>query len=329
MSEKKIVRWGILGAGKIAHAFAKDFKYLQNAQLVAVAASDSNRARTFAEQYNIANAYTYEQLYNSNEVDAVYICTTHNFHYQQCLNCLQQGKAVLCEKSITINDQQLKELVALSQQKKVFLMEAMWTHFLPAVQKAMQWLAGGRIGKLSIISADFGILMPYDVEGRIFNPKLAGGAMLDLGIYPVALTTFFTGRKPQTITASGVVGPTGVDERSSMILQYGDVTTTITISIVTQLTNEAFLFGDKGYIKIEDFYRAPSASIYNAKHQLVETFVDDRTSHGFIYEMQEATNQILKGEIESIIVPQQRSIIFQEIMTEARRQIGMVYPEEK
>src|SRR3954447_8701207 len=150
------IRWAILGAGKIAHSFASDFSVVTNAELVAVASADKSRAETFAKEYNLPLAYSYSELYNSSEVDAVYIATTHNFHYEQCIECMNHGKNVLCEKPVTLNDRQFKELARLSHEKNVFFMEAMWTYFLPAVLKAKQWLQEGKLGSLKVIEANFG-----------------------------------------------------------------------------------------------------------------------------------------------------------------------------
>ncbi len=152
---KNKVRWGILGAGVIAHSFAKDFSFMQNAELVAVAARDVERAKVFAAGYNIPQSLSYDELYNSEDVDAVYVATTHNFHFEQTMQCLKKGKAVLCEKPVTVDDKEFKELMSFSKTNRVFLMEAMWTYFLPAIHKAKQWMDKGRIGKLKIIQADF------------------------------------------------------------------------------------------------------------------------------------------------------------------------------
>ena len=153
--KKEKIRWGIMGAGHIAQSFVKDFPLLKNAALVAIAANDIGRAKTFAATHNIPQALSYDELYQSNDIDAVYIATTHNFHYEQTKKCLQNGKAVLCEKPVTVNDKEFKDLMYLSQRKKLFLMEAMWTYFLPAIHKAKQWVDEGRIGKLKVIQADF------------------------------------------------------------------------------------------------------------------------------------------------------------------------------
>jgi predicted dehydrogenase len=327
MQNKKI-RWGIIGAGNIAKDFVKDFPLLQNAELVAIAASDKGRANAFAIAHKIPLAYTYEELYNSNEIDAVYIATTHNFHFEQSIQSMQHGKAVLCEKPITINDTEFKEMAALSKEKNIFLMEAMWTYFLPAIQKAQQWIAEGRIGKLKVIQADFSFALEKNLEGRMYNPNLAGGALLDLGVYPVAAATLFANSKPNSITANGVLTETGVDANTAMILQYDNITATLFTTMEVRMTNKLRLFGDDGYIEIPDFWRGYGCKLFNKDFILVESFDDERKSHGFIYQMQHATNRMLHNEIESDIMTHKRSNIIQEIMTEARRQMGFTYPNE-
>jgi predicted dehydrogenase len=327
--ENKKIRWAILGAGHIAQSFVKDFPLLQNAVLVAVAARDKEKAKAFAAAHNISLAYTYDELYNSKDVDAVYIATTHNFHFEQALQCMQQGKAVLCEKPITINDAEFKQLAVLSKVNNVFLMEAMWTYFLPAIIKAQQWVNEGKIGALKVIQADFAFPMEKNMEGRMYNPGLAGGALLDLGVYNVALATLFTNKKPDSITATGVLTHTGVDATTAMLLSYGDVTATLCTSMVTRMTNKLRLFGEKGYIEIPEFWRAKTATLFDKEFGATEIFDDKRTSHGFIYQMQHATDKILSKQIESDIMPHRRSNDIQEIMTEARRQIGLRYPQEK
>ena len=326
--KKEKIRWGILGAGHIAQSFVKDFPLLKNAALVAIGASDIGRAKTFAATHNIPQALSYDELYQSNDIDAVYIATTHNFHYEQTKKCLQNGKAVLCEKPVTVNDKEFKDLMSLSQRKNLFLMGAMWTYFLPAIHKAKQWIDEGRIGKLKVIQADFAYPMEKNMEGRMYNPLLAGGALLDLGVYPVALATLFMDKKPNSITASGVLTETGVDANVAMVLQYESATATLFTSMETRMTNKLRLFGETGYIEVPDFWRAYACRLFDKDYELIESFEDGRTSHGFIYQMQHATDNILNNETESNIVTHQRSNEIQEIMTEVRRQIGLRYPQE-
>lgn len=328
MSQISNIRWAILGAGKIANKFAQDFSVIKNAELVAVASSDAIRAKEFAAKYTIPQCITYDELYKSDSIDAVYIATTHNFHYEQTLACLQHGKAVLCEKPITVNQKQFEALAKLAKEKNVFLMEAMWTYFLPAIIQAKQWIAGGRIGSIKALQADFGFSMEFNPEGRLYNINLAGGALLDLGIYPIAFTNFFMNRKPDSIMASGVIGKTNVDESTGIVLKYGNVVASLFTTMAAKTQLKAFVYGDKGYIEIPMFFKAPEASLYNEEMQLVETFKDSRATHGYNFETQEVTDCLLNGQTESSIMPLSTSQRLQQIMMEVRRQIGLKYPED-
>ena len=322
------IRWAILGAGRIAHKFAQDIKYVDNAELMAIAASDKERAATFAAEYQLPLHYNYEELYASDQVDAVYIATTHNFHFEQSMECMKHGKAVLCEKPVTINDKQFKQLVDTSVERNVFLMEALWTFYLPALQKARQWIEEDRIGAVRLLQADFGFQMEYDPSGRLYNRELAGGALLDLGIYPIAFSYFFMGRKPVSITASGRIGSTGVDETTAMILDYGNITASLFSCMVVRTRNTGYIFGEKGYIEIPDFYKASMASLYNTDKELQDTYHDNRRSFGYNFEIQDATVALLSGRKQSEIATHKVSTDLQEIMTEIRRQIGLKYPGE-
>lgn len=327
MKDEKI-RWAILGAGNIAKAFVKDFPFMQRAELVAVAASSKAKAQQFALEHQIPQAMSYQELFDNLEIDAVYIATTHNFHLEQSLACIRSGKAVLCEKPITVNDSQFNMLAAAARENKVFLMEALWTWFLPAIQKARQWIKEGRIGQLKIVQADFSFPSEYNPEGRLYNPQLAGGALLDIGIYPIALTDFLMGRNPDVIVASGSLTSTGVDERVGILLEYGNVSATLYASIVARMNNTASLFGTAGRIDIPEFWKAGHCRLYDTDGQLQDEFIDDRISRGFIFEMQHANDCILAGKTESDIAGFEASKRLQEIMTTVRKQIGVRYPFE-
>lgn len=329
MNNFKKVRWAILGAGQIAHQFVHDFKFVNNAELVAIASGDSERAKAFAAQYSIPDALSHDELYNSDLIDAVYIATTHNFHFEQSLACIKHGKAVLCEKPITINDSEFKRLATVANGKQVFLMEAMWTYFLPALQKAKEWIEKGRIGAIRVIQADFCFLMEYNPSGRLYNPELAGGALLDVGIYPIAFATYFMNRKPDSIKASAIIGKTNVDEFTGMVFHYDDISAILYSSMRVNTLNKGIISGDRGSIEIPDFYKAGSAFLYDSEHQLVESFTDQRSGLGYNYEIQEVTDCVLNGSHESRIVTHARSNELQEIMTEVRRQIDLRYPMEK
>jgi predicted dehydrogenase len=328
MNKTNKVRWAILGCGEIANHFANDFKAVKNAELVAVASRDAGRASVFANQYGIPHVFTYDELYNSDLVDAVYIATTHNFHYEQTLACMQHGKAVLCEKPITVNDFEFKKLASFAKEKQVFLMEAMWTYFLPALNKAKEWIAEGRIGSIKMIQADFGFYSEYNPLGRLYNPLTAGGALLDVGIYPIAFTLFFMNRKPDEVKVSAIFGDSKVDEFIWMIFNYGDASALLFSSIRFNSLNKGVITGDRGSIELPIFYKSRSAQLYDAKHQLVESFSDERSTIGYSFEIQEATDCILDGSLESKIITHARSNELQEIMTDIRRQINLKYPME-
>ncbi len=328
MVEKKI-RWAILGAGKIARKFAQDFSQTYGGELVGVASADTDRAKLFAKELSLSKAYSYDDLYAASDIDVVYIATTHNWHYQHSLSCLQVDKAVLCEKPFTISLKECTELQGLAIKRNIFLMEALWTYFLPSVQKARQWVKQKRIGQLKAIQANFGFSMPYNASGRLYNPMLGGGALLDLGIYPIAISSFFTDLFPNAIRASAVFTNTGVDETTSMLLNYdGGISAVLFTSMSLKTINSAFLYGERGFIEIPDFFKASKASLYDADNHLVESFEDNRAGFGYQYEIQHVTDCLLSGKKQSDVATHQISRYNQDIMNIVRSQIGLVYPME-
>lgn len=323
-----MLRWGMLGAGVIAPSFVRDFSYMKNAELVGVAASDPVRLKRFQSEHQIPQAMSYDELYQHPDIDVVYISTTHNFHFQQSMKCLQAGKAVLCEKPLTVNLHECSELIDFSRTTEVFLMEGMWTWFLPVIQKVKEWIEEGRIGKIKSIQAEFAYPMKKDQEGRMYNPKLAGGSLLDLGIYPIALSQYLMRNAPFKILASGKLAKTGVDEQVAIIFQYEDSISILFSSIVTRMTNMARIFCEKGIIEIPDFWRAYKARMYDLEYQQTDEIIDDRKSHGFIYEMQHANDLILAGKTESPVMTLETSLFFQKSLSEIRNQIGLIFPDE-
>ncbi|MDH3903536.1 MAG: Gfo/Idh/MocA family oxidoreductase, partial [Xanthomonadales bacterium] len=189
MNKTKRVRWGIAGTGRISQQFAQDFAYVSNGEVIAVSSRSQESAATFAEQYDIKRAYAgYAPLLADPDIDAVYIASPHTMHFQNTLDAIEAGKHVLCEKPFTINPEESRKLFEIAGQSSVFVMEAMWTFFLPAIQKAQEWLEQGRIGKLRQIKADFGYpQLPFDPGRREYNVEFAGGCLLEMGIYPVSL----------------------------------------------------------------------------------------------------------------------------------------------
>lgn len=310
----KKVKWGIISTGRIAGEFASDFQFVDNAELVAVASRSQSSADEFAARFAIPKAYdSYEKLYEDPEIDAIYVATPHNFHFENSKAALAAGKAVLSEKPITINPQEFEELSTFAREKDGYLMEGMWSYFHPAIQKAQQWVSEGRIGKLVQVKADFGYAVPFDAEGRMYNPKLAGGALLDMGIYPIAMAWLFMRKDPQQIHVTCHKASTGVDDDVNILFDYGDETANLATSFRSKLHNNLFVIGTEATIRIPDFWKASECFLYSGDEQ-IDYFNDGRESIGFNHELQPVSQDILDGKKQSDIMPHSHSAKLQELM---------------
>lgn len=319
----KKVRWGIIGAGRIAHSFASDMQFVENGELVAVAARNGDSAAEFARQYAIRKSFAgYQALMDCDEVDAVYIATPHNFHCVQTIEVLNAGKAVLCEKPLVVSAAECAELTALSRDKGVYLMEGMWTWFLPAIQRAKQWVDQGRIGKVRHIKADFGYPIPYSNDRREYDNRLAGGCLLEMGIYPVAIAQYFLGDEPDELSVRSHLAPNGVEDDVVIVADYGEgVMATLATSFRCKLQNWAYIIGEEGYIAIPDFWRADRCSLYQLD-ECIDSFSDDRKGLGFEYEISAASEDILAGKIQSDLVTPEISMAFQRVMEQVKSQFS-------
>lgn len=313
------VRWGILSTGRITHQFVQDFATVPNGEVVAVASRTQQSASAFAQQYKIPRAYEgYQKLLEDPDVDAIYVATPHTLHYQNTADAITAGKHVLCEKPFTVNPDESRNLFRIAEQSSVFVMEAMWTYFLPAIQKAQEWVSQGRIGKLRQVKADFGYpQLPYDPGRREYNADLAGGCLLEMGIYPVALAWLFVQQDPRDIQVVAHKAPNGVEDDVAMLFDYGEgtqgVVATLGTSFRTKLQNWAYVIGDEGYIAIPNFWRASQCSLYELDTQ-IDHFEDGRDSLGFDYETVAVNNDILAGRQQNAIMPWSSTIRFQEHM---------------
>ena len=249
------VRWGIVSAGNIANTFASDIAHAPNAEVVAVAARRQGDANAFAERHGIPKAYEgYDALYADDEVDAVYVATPHTLHLPNSAEALLAGKAVMCEKPLTTSADECRELFAVANETGHFLMEAMWTWFLPAVRQAKAWFDAGRIGEPLHVKADFGYPKAYDPEDRVYNAALAGGCLLDMGIYPIAIARLFIDQDPKDVHVLSRHAPNGVDDDVSMQFDYGERIATLATSFRCKLPNTAHVIGTEGYIDIPHFW---------------------------------------------------------------------------
>ena len=326
---EKIIKWGILGTGGIASVFAKDLAFAKNTERTAVGSRTKKSAIKFTEDHDVSRAYgSYEELLQDSDVDAIYVATPHPFHKENVLACLRAGKAVLCEKPFTVNSEELEEIIQFARDKKLFLMEAMWTRFLPPIVKVREWIASGKIGEVRLVKADFGFRAPWDPDWRLLNPALGGGALLDVGIYPVSFAAMIFGTKPEKILSTAHIGETGVDEQFSIIMSYpSGKTATLNGSIRVGLTNEAYIHGTEGYIRIPSFLSAKSATLYKGNEE-VETFNDDRESAGYAFEIEEVGRCLNQGFVESSVIPLDESLEIIKLMDHIRGQWGLKYPFE-
>lgn len=317
------VRWGIVSAGTIANTFAADIVYASNAELVAVSARHFVDADAFAKKFGIPRSYEgYDRLFADEGVDAVYVGTPHTLHLPHSIEALKAGKSVLCEKPLTTSADECRQLLEVAEQTRGYLMEAMWTWFLPAIREAKAWFDAGRIGELTHIRADFGYPKVYDPDSRLFDPALAGGCLLDMGVYPVAIARLFAGVAPIDVHATSRNAPNGVDDDVVMTFRYDDCVAALASSFRCKLPNTAYIIGSEGYIEIPHFWSARECHLM-VMHDVVDSFHDERRGSGFEFQIEAVSDDILKGRNESAIVTHAASLGFQEDMDRVRARLRL------
>ncbi|WP_074406549.1 Gfo/Idh/MocA family protein [Aquimarina megaterium] len=325
MSVEKIIKWGIIGCGKIAHLFANDLKSVPNARLHAVASRNLKKAQEFGKEHHASTCYdNYETLSLDPDIDVIYIATPHVFHYENTLMCLTHKKAVLCEKPFAIDTTQVEEMIALAKKNKVFLMEALWTYFLPHYTYVLDIVASNALGKVKTLKADFGFTTPFDPDGRVFNKKLGGGSLLDVGIYPLFAALSILGY-PEEVNAQATIGKTGVDEDCSIQLQYKNGVTASLFSAVTKETDTtAILEFEKGSIIINSRFHEPSSITIQkeGKSKHIEFKV---TTNGYNYEAIHVQEMLLQNRIESTVMSFEKSLQLINLLDTVREKIGLHY----
>lgn len=321
-----MIRWGILGLGNIAHKFAQDLITLPNAQLVAVASTNQARADEFAAQYGAAHAFgRYEDLLTVADLDVVYVATPHINHHENTLMLLRGGKAVLGEKPFGMDSREVQDMVDMARAEGVFLMEALWSRFNPAIQQALAWVNSGAIGRVFHLKADFGFKAPYNPESRLFNKKLGGGALLDIGIYPLFLSYLMLG-KPATIKASATFGQTGVDEQAGMVLTYDSgAVAVLDCTLLAKTDCVAIIHGTEGCIRIHSrFHEAKTVSLEQTGHDpKIVTF--DRMTHGYTYEAEHVMDCLTAGRTESALWSFDDSVALMNLLDAVRAETGIIY----
>lgn len=325
------IRWGIVGTGAIAHKFAQGLSALADARLVGVASRTQEAADRFADEFGAPRRHIGAAgLAADPQIDAVYIATPHPMHKADTLACLDGGKAVLCEKPFAINAGEAAQMIAAARAKGVFLMEAMWTHFFPAMAKAREILSSGAIGEVRLLQSSFCFRAGLNPQGRLFNPELGGGALLDVGVYNIDLARMVFHRDPARISSLAHLGETGVDEQSVVTLGYENgALAVLTCAVRTSSLHEAVIYGTDGYIKIPPMFWQPDQILVKAGQAAEETFHFERTGNGYNYEAEEVAGCLRRGETESALLPLDTTLANLKIMDTARAQWGLVYPMEK
>ena len=311
----KKIKWGIVGAGWISQKFCEAITVVENGDVQAVFTKTRSKAEALAKQYTIPIIYdTLESLLNDKAIDIVYIATPHPSHAEIAKACLNADKPVLCEKPFTMNLQEAIEIVDLARAKRIFLMEAMWTRFLPQIRKAKEILDSGKIGKVVLLQADLAHIAPKDPNNRFYNKALGGGALLDLGVYPVSFALYMLGM-PDKINVLSNLADTGVDETMSIAFHYKDGRIAqLFISFVTTSVKEANIYGEDGTIRIHSSWFTPSQLSLVSKDGESEKFEFDFIGNGYNYEIEECHRCLREGKTESKLIPLSLSLDIMQML---------------
>ena len=324
------ISWGILGTGHIAHSFAEGLSILPGAELRATGSRNQDTADAFAERWNIPNRHTsYESLANDTEVDAIYVATPHSEHMANAILCLEAGKAVLCEKPLAVNAKQAHEMIRVARECGILLMEGMWSRFPPGMAKVRELIDSGTLGELRSLQADFGFKAKNrDPKGRLLNPTLAGGSLLDIGIYPVSLSSMLFGR-PKEIATTWHKGETGVDEQAAFVFRHaGGALSVMHSSLQAQTSQEAVIAGTEACLRIKRQCWRPQELVLTRNDDSEELFSLPFKGNGFNYEADAFMQLLWAGKHESEVMPLDESIAIMETMDTIRAQWGLRYPME-
>lgn len=326
----RTIRWGIIGTGSIAHSFAKGLAAVKHARLVAVASRTRESAGRFGDEFGLPHRHVgAAELAANRDVDAVYVATPHPMHKEDTLQCLDGGKAVLCEKPFAINAAEATQMIRSAREKRLFLMEAMWTHFFPAMAKVREIVASGRIGEIRQVHASFCFRAGWDPDSRLLSPALGGGALLDVGIYNIALARMVFQQRPSRISSMAHLGKTGVDEQSSVILGYDNgAMAVLTCAVRTNTLHDAEIYGTDGYIRIPHMFWQPDRILVKAGEDPEQELRFDRLGNGYNYEAEEVGRCLSSGLTESPVVPLDTTLENMETLDRCRRQWGLAYPME-
>ncbi|HOI56707.1 MAG TPA: Gfo/Idh/MocA family oxidoreductase [Phycisphaerae bacterium] len=327
---ERTIRWGVLGCGKIARKVATAVNFADGAELAAVASRGLEKAEAFAAEFSAGRAHgSYEALADDPDVDVIYVATPHAMHAEHAQLALEAGKAVLCEKPFAVNAAQARAVIDLARRRKLFLMEAMWTRFLPTLVRTRELIAEGAIGEVRLVAADFGFRSDVDPTSRLFDPALGGGALLDVGVYPVSLASMLFGGEPTDVAALADVGSTGVDEQSAYVLKYpGGRMASLFAAVRTFSPMEATIMGTTGHIRLHTAWwcgKKLSLCPRGGQEQLFEL---PHACNGYEGEVAEVVRCLRQGLTESTVVPLDETLAVMRTLDRIRAQWDMTYPME-
>lgn len=320
---------GIMGTGNIAGVMAATIKKMKNVRLYAAASRSKVKADIFAQKYGCKKAYgSYEELAADSKVDLIYVATPHSEHYENAKLCLLNGKPVLCEKAFTANAAQAKELIRISQERRVLLAEAIWTRYMPMLATIREVLGSGIIGEPKTLTANLGYLI--ERVARLQEPALAGGALLDVGVYTLNFASMIFGDDIETIESSCTYTKTGVDEQNSITIYYKDGRMAVLNSSMISLSDrKGIIYGTKGFAIIENINNYESITVFDPRYKEIASYKRPRQISGYEYEVEACIKALENGEIECGEMPHSEIIHMMEIMDGLRAKWGIVYPFEK
>jgi len=328
-SEVGKIRWGILGTGSIAHAFAQGLSHSGRSQLQAVGSRRRETAEAFGEEFNVPNRHgSYESLAGDDDVDVIYVSTPHHMHKDNSILCLEAGKAVLCEKPFTINAAEAREVVSIAREKGLFCMEAMWMRFIPSIVKLRRLLADGAIGRERMIIADFGFRANLDPTNRLFDPAMGGGGLLDVGVYPISLASMVFG-PAQRVAGLADIGQTGVDEQAGIVLGYaGQRMALVATGVRTNTPREAVILGADGQIRLHAPWWKGGTMTLTRWGNEPETIDIPTGGNGYNYQADEVVRCLSEGKTQSRIMPLDETVSIMRTLDSIRAQWGLKYPME-
>ncbi len=331
MANPEKISWGILGCGWIARKFAISARASGTAEVRSVASRTPGRAAVFAQTHEIEFYHdSYEALLADPQIQAVYVANTHNFHHETVLEALHADKAVLCEKPLAINARQAREMIEVARSRKVFLMEAMWTRFLPAVVQFRDWINEGRIGTPRTVQASFGVNRSFPPDHRMVNPDLAGGVLLDLGIYPLSMASMIArGVAPQTIHSVCRKGPTGVDVEDAILLTYPDgLHAQLRCGIESALPSTVVAAGNQGSISLPSVFISARSVELKTEDETIIRYFPFADLEGFRFEIEAVNKCLLDGQTECPTMPLDETLRLAETMDALRAEWGLRYRGE-